>query len=116
MDIQAPQIPEREDDQDEAIVVLALRRQDPPNPTGSPNPDLPNLEQVSAATALTTLCVDLGFDPAVSYASVVSVTDVEQGGAITLADLAALQAGGGQPAPDPAPTDEPTDPEVAAEG
>lgn len=133
-------IPDRSPEQDEALVLFAMRRTDQPNPTGSPDPDLGNTLSTSVqGEALRDLCVALGFDPEQSYVSVVGVTDVEAdgGGAITIGDLLRLQgtstsepteADAGVPAPsstpDPAndpgpePTDDgqPTDPEVAAEG
>lgn len=88
------EIPSRLEEQDEVLVLLAMRRTDPGNPTGSPNPDIPNLEVATNGVFLEEMCVQLGFDPTQSYVTVASVTDVEQGSAITIADLVSYQTGG----------------------
>ena len=85
-------IPDRLPNQDEALVLFAMRRNDPENPTGSPDPDLgTQLSSVQNGTAPRDMCLALGFDPEQSYVTVAGVTDVEQGGAITIAQLVALQ-------------------------
>ena len=85
-------IPDRLPNQDEALVLFAMRRNDPENPTGSPDPDLgTQLSSVQNGTVLRDMCLALGFDPEQSYVTVAGVTDVEQGGAVTIAQLVALQ-------------------------
>lgn len=90
LNVELPTVPERADDQDEAIVVLVLRRTDPANPTGSPAPDSP--AGISGGDPAATLSLldavgPLGYDETQSYVTVASLTDVEQGGAITIAEL-----------------------------
>lgn len=120
LNLSVPGIPDRDLNEDEIVVVIALRRLDPPNPTGDPSPDMANLND--PANELAQKVVELsgvaGFDPERSYVTVASLTDTEQGGAVTLADLAALgeQAGNPDqgegeeepPAPEP-PTEDPGD-------
>lgn len=88
--VDLPTVPARTDDQDEAIVVLVLRRTDPANPTGSPAPDSPAAisgGDPAATLALLDAVGPLGYDETQSYVTVASLTDVEQGGAVTIAGL-----------------------------
>lgn len=107
--VNLPTIPEREADEDEAIIVLVLRRTDPDNGTGSPQPDTPAAVYAGGPSTIAILdaAEALGYDSARSYVTTASVTDAETGGAITLADLRALVS---------PPPEAPADPEVAAEG
>ncbi len=90
--VNLPTVPERAEDQDEAIIVLVLRRTDPDNGTGSPQPDTP--EAVYSGGPQTVAILEaaeaLGYDSSQSFVSTASVTDAERGGAITLADLRAM--------------------------
>lgn len=93
-------IPDRSADQDEAVIVVVLRRTDPANVDGGAAPDVGGInDPMGPLTAALLAGVQMsGFDPAQSYLSVASVTDTESGGAITAADLAALiDANSGQP-------------------
>ena len=89
--ITQPQIPERAENQDEVVSLLVFRRTDPANPDGGQTPDIGNgvsVPQAAFIQAVVDYAEAMGFDPAQSYATTVSVTDVEgQGGAIDLASL-----------------------------
>lgn len=80
--------------QDEIIVKLALRREDPENPDGSSAPDISGLSSPNPVVTahMIGICNEFGFDPALSTVSVLSVTDNEgaTAGEISLADLEAL--------------------------
>jgi len=84
---------DRDENQDEAVMVLVFRRTDPVSEEGSPSPDItafngpPSPAFIDAVVAF---CIESGFDPAQSFATVASLTDVEQGGADTLSDLQAI--------------------------
>lgn len=97
-------IPERVDDQDEAIIVLVMRRTDPDNGTGAAQPDTPAAVYSGspATVAILDAAESLGYDSDQSYVTTASVTDVEAGGAITLAGLRALvDANPSEPEPAP---------------
>lgn len=102
------QIPDRTSTQDEGIVLIVLRREDPVNPGGDASPDLGNaLSQPvpEFAAAVKDFCVSQGFDPAISYVTVAHLTDVESSGAITVDQFVDI--------PPAEPTDPPVeDPEV----
>jgi hypothetical protein len=82
--------------QDQIVVKLDLRREDPENPGGDSAPDITGLDEPNPVVAshLIGICEHYGFDPALSTVSVLSVTDSEgpTPQAISLADLASLGA------------------------
>ena len=69
--------------QDEIVVELTLRRADPVNPGGDGVSDLGLVlgspPPAHIVDAMLLICSHFGMDPAVSYARVSSVTDVEGG-------------------------------------
>ncbi len=91
-------IPELPEGQDEIVMGIVLRRADPENPNGDAAGDIGDaLAQVPppvVVDALVAICGYYGFDPELSYAGVVSVTEVEGASQpATLAQLQALNAG-----------------------
>lgn len=91
-------IPELPEGQDEIVMGIVLRRADPENPNGDAAGDIGNaLAQVPppvVVDALIAICGHYGFDPELSYAGVVSVTEVESASeAATLAQLQAANLG-----------------------
>lgn len=98
------EIPDRPDNQDEIIAVLVLRRVDPGNPDGSATGDLPkpfDPENVALVRGLLAAVDGSVFDPALSYVTNVSATDVDASGAITLAELATIFPPEADPEPAP---------------
>ena len=95
--ISTNQIPDRSENEDEAVILLVLRRTDPENPQGDPLPDISS--SIVTNTTLAQAMIDhvsaIGFDPAKSYLGVVSLTDAEVGGIITATDLASYIAQNG---------------------
>lgn len=86
-------IPDRQPDQDEAVVLIVLRRTDPVNESGGAESDLTSAVSIPDAAfteAVIARCEALGFDPAQTYMAIPQVTNVEATGAITLTDLQAL--------------------------
>jgi len=79
--------------QDQVVLVLDLRRENPDNPDGSPEPDLAmlvagrELEQAQALSFLVDSIAEvLGFDPALSLIGVMRVVDYEPGSGLTTLD------------------------------
>lgn len=88
-------VPDRLNDQDEAVMVIVFRRTDVPAEDGSPSPDITAFDgppDPAFIDAIVAFCIASGFDPSQSFATIASLTDVEQGGAATLSDLQALGA------------------------
>ena len=84
------QIPTRQPNQDEGLILIALRRVDPGNPDGSPTPDIGNALSTpdpDFVNALAAYVQGKGFDLSESYVTVAGVTDVEQGGAVSISVL-----------------------------
>lgn len=87
------EIPDLPEGHDQAVIAIVARRADPANPDGSPDPDLAGLLNNPASPLVTTIQSELqalGFDTALSFMGVPSLTDVEAGGFAAIDDVVAL--------------------------
>ena len=89
------EIPDLPEGHDEAVLAVVMRRPDPDNGDGSPDPDLAGQFNDPAnpfVAALQQQVAAQGFDTSMSFIGIVSLTDAEAGALALIDEVVALGA------------------------
>lgn len=110
--VEVTDIPDRQPDEDESIVLLVLRRQDPQNPNGDALPDLGDVltgVYETLTPAILDAIANSGFDLSRSYLCNPSTTDAESGGVITVQNLIDIRDSSANPPVEDPPANPPVE-------